>query len=183
MMLGILSRNGFPWKVLIQQKRSSMWKITSVRLPLTNTSVHKLSTKGPKVQKLMFQSSWLDQYNWLVYSASDAGGYCKFCVMFPPKNSRLSNAVLVNRHLQNLQKAKGKEGVLDRHGQQDYHKSSVTECKLLCQAFRQPENHVDTLLIQKRKKTYEDNVHILKSIILAVILCGKQNIPLRGHRT
>ena len=128
MMLEILSRNGFPWKVLIQQKRSSMWKITSVRLPLTNTSVHKLSTKGPKGPKtLMFQSSWLDQYNWLVYSASDTGGYCKFCVMVPPKTSRLSNAVLVNRLFQNLQKAKGKEGVLDRHGQQDYHKSYVTE--------------------------------------------------------
>ena len=144
------------------------------------TQVVDKGTQGPKT--LMFQSSWLDQYNWLVYSASDAGGYCKLCVMFPPKNSRLSNAVLVNRPFQNLQKAKGKEGVLDRHGQQDYHKSSVTECKLFCQAFRQPENHVDTLLNQKRKKTYEDNVHILKSIILAVILCGKQNIPLRGHR-
>ena len=51
------------------------------------TQVVDKGTQGPKT--LMFQSSWLDQYHWLVYSASDAGGYCKFHVMFPPKNSRL----------------------------------------------------------------------------------------------
>ena len=38
------------------------------------TQVVDKGTQCPKA--LMFQSSWLDQYNWLVYSASDAGGYC-----------------------------------------------------------------------------------------------------------
>ena len=29
---------------------------------------------------------------------------------------------------------------------------------------------------------YNKNVHVLKSIIEAVVFCGKQNLPLRGHR-
>ena len=29
---------------------------------------------------------------------------------------------------------------------------------------------------------YNKNVHVLKSIIETVVLCGKQNLPLRGHR-
>ncbi|KAJ8032894.1 Zinc finger MYM-type protein 1 [Holothuria leucospilota] len=141
--------------------------------------IHK-GNQGAKTLK--FQSLWLDQYNWLVYSPSEAGGYCKYCVVFPPKNSRLTNAVLINRPFQNLQKAKGKEGVLDRHGQLTYHRGAVLEYKLFSESFRNPQNHVDTLLNCKRKETYEANLHILKSIVQTVILCGKQNQPLRGHR-
>lgn len=29
-----------------------------------------------------FQQSWLERYNGLVYSESEDGGYCKFCVLF-----------------------------------------------------------------------------------------------------
>ena len=29
---------------------------------------------------------------------------------------------------------------------------------------------------------YNKNVHVLKSIIETVVFCGKQNLPLRGHR-
>ena len=53
-----------------------------------------------------FQGSWLDKYNGLVYSESDDGGYCKFCVLFvhcQPSVSELG--VLVNRPLTNLKKA------------------------------------------------------------------------------
>ena len=31
---------------------------------------------------MKFQRKWLDEYNGLVYSVSDDGGYCKFCVLF-----------------------------------------------------------------------------------------------------
>lgn len=139
--------------------------------------------KGNQPQKtLRFQSSWLETYNWLVYSPLDNGGYCKFCVLFPPKNTRLSTAVLVNRAFQNLQKAKGQFGVLDQHEQRDYHKNAVTEGKLFTQTFRKPEKHVDALLNKRRKELYDSNVHVVKSIIEAVALCGKQNLALRGHR-
>ena len=38
-----------------------------------------------------FQGSWLDKYNGLVYSESDDGGYCKFCVLFALVNHRFLN--------------------------------------------------------------------------------------------
>ena len=53
-----------------------------------------------------FQGSWLDKYNDLVYSESDDGGYCKFCMLlahFQPSVSELG--VLVICPLTNLKKA------------------------------------------------------------------------------
>ena len=35
---------------------------------------------GDPIRK--FERKWLDEYNGLVYSVSDDGGYCKFCVLF-----------------------------------------------------------------------------------------------------
>ena len=53
-----------------------------------------------------FQVSWLDKYNGLVYSESDDGGYCKFCVLFAHCQPSVSElGVLVNRPLTNLKKA------------------------------------------------------------------------------
>ncbi|XP_071965592.1 52 kDa repressor of the inhibitor of the protein kinase-like [Antedon mediterranea] len=131
---------------------------------------------------LTFQYSWLDQYKWLVYSPSDHGGYCKYCVMFPPDKTNLSNAVLVGRPFKILKHAKGKDGVLDCHTNFLYHKTAVDKYKQLSMSFLHPEHHVDVLLNDASKQIYKDNIHILQSIIEAVLLCGKQNIALRGHR-
>ena len=50
-----------------------------------------------------FNGSWLDKYNGLVYSDSDDGGYCKFCVLFAHCQPSVSElGVLVNRLLTNL---------------------------------------------------------------------------------
>ena len=38
-----------------------------------------------------FLGSWLDKYNGLVYSESDDGGYCKFCVSLHIGNHRFLN--------------------------------------------------------------------------------------------
>ena len=58
-----------------------------------------------------FQQRWLEQYNGLVYSESEDGGYCKFCVLFGkcgPTAKELG--VLVNRPLTNFRKATEKLG-------------------------------------------------------------------------
>ena len=58
-------------------------------------------------QKRSFQHSWLSKYNGLVYSESQDGGYCKFCVLFGDrvleehlKNSA-SNALYTSKTVQN----------------------------------------------------------------------------------
>lgn len=37
-------------------------------------------------------------------------------------------------------------------------------------------------LIQQNQAQYQHNIKLLEKIVDAIILCGKQNIPLRGHR-
>ncbi len=55
-----------------------------------------------------FQTKWLDEYNGLVYSVSDDGGYCKFCVLFGNVDPAQELSILVKRPLKNLKKAKEK---------------------------------------------------------------------------
>ena len=40
---------------------------------------------------------------------------------------------------------------------------------------------MDTMYDQNRKKTFEANCSKVDAIIDCVLLCGRQNIPLRGH--
>ena len=52
-----------------------------------------------------FQSSWLDKYSGLVYSESEYGGYCKFCVLFATCEPSVRElGVLVTRPLTNFKK-------------------------------------------------------------------------------
>ena len=148
MMFGdIVQKTGFPWKVLIQQKKIKYVENHFRPSPSYQTLLYtSCRQRDPKVQKtLMFQSSWLDQYNWLVYSASDAGGYCKFlCDCFRLKNSRLSNAVLVNRHFQKFTKSQRQGGCAwTGMDSKIITKSYVTECKLF---FARHSDNLKTML-------------------------------------
>ena len=58
-----------------------------------------------------FQHSWLAKYNGLVYSESEDGGYCKFCVLFGRCGPTVKElGVLVNKPLTNLKKGSEKLG-------------------------------------------------------------------------
>ena len=53
-----------------------------------------------------FQSSWLHKYGGLVYSESQDGGYCKYCILFARCEPLVQElGVLVNRPLTNFKKA------------------------------------------------------------------------------
>ena len=49
---------------------------------------------------------------WYIYSPSQQGGYCKHCVLFPPKVSRITPGVLVALPMQKCNKATGRQWVL-----------------------------------------------------------------------
>ena len=46
-----------------------------------------------------FQQSRLEQHNGLVYSKSEDGGYCKYCVLFASDGPRMTLGFLLNRPL------------------------------------------------------------------------------------
>ena len=144
-------------------------------------SIVRGKTQQKKV--LVFQHSWLDRYRWLVYSISVGGGLCKFCILFSSeKDKRKYSGVLVNRPFINLVKATGKGGILEHHQHLQYHKDAVQNFLVLLQHQKHPETDLSLVISRANKESYSMNLHILKSIVEAVIFCGKQNLPLRGHR-
>ena len=53
-------------------------------------STQILPKNGGKKQKMLtFQNSWLNHHKWLVYSPLQLGGFCKYCVLFPPTTSQM----------------------------------------------------------------------------------------------
>ncbi len=68
-----------------------------------NFPIHSIGDHNRK-----FQTKWLDEYNGLVYSVSDDGGYCKFCVLFGNVDSAKELSILVKRPLKNFKNAKEK---------------------------------------------------------------------------
>ena len=70
-----------------------------------------------------FQHNWLEQHNGLVYSESDDGGFCKYCVLFARAEPRKELGVLVNRPLIDYKRATEK---LTHHFQRKkFHKAAI----------------------------------------------------------
>ena len=137
-----------------------------------------------------FQHSWLSQYNGLVYSEIDQGGYYKYCVLFgrPPHSVSRLTATLVTQPLKNLQKASEK---LREHflglgssapGPRKYHLAASEQAANFIATMERKQLPVDQQLSSIMTKRVEENRNKLKAIVRAVILCGRQGIGLRGHR-
>lgn len=131
---------------------------------------------------VFYKYEWLKMYNWLAYSAIEDGAYCLPCVLFGREVG--VNAAKLDRLMNNpikiwtsaLTKFKKHETL------SEVHKAAV----VMAQDFRKsmesksvPVQHqLDTAaglrVLENRKK--------LASILKTIILCGRQNLPLRGHR-
>ena len=101
------------------KKKINTSRTISLRLLHTKASFSKtVAVKGKDrhTQKLVFQPSWLEKYTWLVYNPLQMKGFCKYCVMHNnPSNPRAQKRSLVTAPFQKLEKATGKDGVLECH--------------------------------------------------------------------
>lgn len=146
----------------------------------------QLVTSGSrKGKQLSFQTTWLKEYPWLVYSPSLRGGLCKFCVLFssnPDRYKQENLGMFVKKPFQNFKKAKGKDGYLHKHQRTSYHQDAVIAASEFLRTFNEPSRRIDHRLTSYEKMQYEKNVKILETITDAILLVGKQCLPLRGHR-
>lgn len=66
------------------------------------------------------------------------------------------------------------------HEQTEYHQNAMKKAILFINTYDNPEQRVDH---DKQNNTnYDRNIHILKRIIEAVLVCAQQGIALRVHR-
>ena len=68
------------------------------------------------------------------------------------------------------------------HENTDYHKDAVLQSLKLCEGVEHPDRTLTYQISQANKQLYDINFHILKAIVKVILLCGRQNIALRGHR-
>ena len=90
---------------------------------------HRFEING-KVCQAFFQKQWLEEYHWLVWSPSQNGGYCKYCVLFAklPRGNSHGGGIfgkLITKPFQDYKRAKGNDGVLVIHEKYQYHKEAV----------------------------------------------------------
>lgn len=134
-----------------------------------------------KEKKLYFQASWLDKYKWLTHSSALQVCLCKICMLFPQSDVRCYDN-FVSKPFKNFKKVGGKDCSILRHEQSAYHKSACIEYQTLKASLTSPETTVQYKISSQNKDIYDKNLRLLRMIVESVILCGKQNIPLRGHR-
>ena len=127
-----------------------------------------------------FQHQWFAKYPWLRYSNRENGGYCLPCMLFSRvKSLRADPGVLVTNPMTNLKKALE---TLQKHNGKDYHMEAVAAMDTFMMVMSGQQKSVSVQLSDAAKALVIKNRKKLQSIVETIILCGRQNIPLRGHR-
>ena len=153
--------------------------LTNIWIPDSNFlfPIHKIYNKKRK-----FNLSWLQRYSWLAYSKVLDGAFCIPCVFFGRRvglnSAKLQN--LMTKPLNNWNSATQK---LDSHElRSEIHKTSLLTMQSFLSIMNNevmPINKMQDKIIQKQ---ISKNRELLSSVIKTILLCGRHNIPLRGHR-
>ena len=126
-----------------------------------------------------FWHRWLLKYQWLRYYEQNDWGYCLPCALFlrPTVTFRSDPRVLATKPLTNFQKALE---ILNKHDNTKFHRSSVVQMEEFLEVMK---NEQPIIRRRPSKATAQQIVmNRLHSIIETVALCGRQSIPLCGHR-
>lgn len=134
-------------------------------------------------QQRKFNIKWLEDFQWLSYSHKDSGAYCLACVLFGPKEAGEKNKTPLGKLvLSPLNKYKHALEIFKDHANKDYHKSALLKVSEFVKNFENPQKNVAVLLDTEAQRRICENRKRLYPIIKTIILCGTENIPLRGHR-
>jgi len=145
-------------------------------------SVH---TKQNKSEKRYLNQSHLTRYkSWLVYSPLKEGLFCKFCPFFVPGTAKrgVNLQKLVTEPAKNYAKILGVSGTLECHLKNTYHMDATLAGQDFIQTYQNPDLEVGNRLQTQKLVDLEEKKILIKKIIETIILCGRQNIALRGRR-
>ena len=152
--------------------------------PLSYKMPYSTRTICGKEEKRYLRHEHLQRCKYLALSECRQGLFCKVCVLFGPltagRNPSQLNR-LVTSPLTSYDRLFGANGYLTSHENAEYHKTSVVRATDFLAAMRK-HTDVKTSLDTARSQQVVENRQRLKPIVSTIILCGRQNIPLRGHR-
>ena len=117
---------------------------------------------------------------WLVYSAYFDGVFCLPCVLFGQSttNSKLQKLFLEPFTRWNSAPKRWK----DHQDLSKVHKNSVATMQLFISEMKGTRQRINVVMNEKKREMIRQNGEKLIPILKTVLLCARQNIPLRGHR-
>jgi len=127
-----------------------------------------------------FQCSWLQTWDFLVYSPSQQGVYCIYCALFGPENVRTQE--LLRLVTEPLRRFKDARRDFEKHAGQDYHNASRERAHEFLARFTEKDKDILNLLDFSRQHQVKENRTKLRSIVETIMFCGQQELALRGHR-
>lgn len=139
---------------------------------------HMFSFPSRKIygRERKFNNSWLNDHVWMRYSVSEDSVYCVWCVLFGATREKTRLFV--------------KPGVYDwvnfsnlvkRHENSENHKSSKTLADNFIDVSTGKEDSILSKISATHKIDVANTRHIVSRIIEVLLLCGRQNIAIRGH--
>ena len=112
----------------------------------------------------------LRRFDWVVYSSSEDGLFCKVCAMFEPFDSA-DRRGLVNIPFNRYSKLYGAAGKLTTHGSQHFHIQNALKAVAFLSTAESPQLRVDTHISQNLAKQKEGNRKLVKILLTQVLVC------------
>ena len=170
-------------KLKSERQLTDQEKYMLLKIPFVPASNYRFPPRIFNGYTRHFQHAWLKSYNGLVYSVSEDGGFCKYCVLFGKSSPGKQQGVLVSVPLINFKRACEK---LTKHFHSgrtglQYHRAAVLEAKEFIRVMEDKSKGIKEQVDMQRSKRIEENISELVPIAQTVIFCGKQGIALRGH--
>ncbi|XP_050064715.1 zinc finger MYM-type protein 1-like [Aphis gossypii] len=152
---------------------------------LTNLWSPPLSHSFPLLKqhvkrKIKFQYRWLEKYCWLCYSEKLEGAFCKYCIVFA-RTGGIGSQTLGSLVLNGFQNWKNALEVFEKHNEHEYHKVAILKGENFLKLFSKSQPNIIEILDDERLKQKKQNRANIIPIIKCVILCGRQELALRGH--
>ena len=139
--------------------------------------VSERKVKGT-VSNLSFQRGWMEIFPWLAYSPSANGAFCVHCRLLAGETAGGNKlGQFVKTPMRNLKDARK---LCADHASKEYHLTATLRSENFKNAHE--SGSVADKISTSWKQQASLNRQALASIIQTIKFCGRQNIPLRGHR-
>ena len=168
----------FVWDELRKRKLSEEEKQViisqGVKIPDRN---HKFPITVQYGKNRSFQWHYLEKEEWLAYSSISDAVFCVPCLLFACQED--GNSKFMTNPYTNWTKLPND---IRKHKESKKHANAIQECALRQQIHSNTQMTVSTLFDTERAERLKKNTSIIRHIVETIILCGRQNLPLRGHR-
>ena len=153
--------------------------LSSIDEPQTQPTLARFPTTLIMGKLRSFSTTWYNEFNWLEYSKSRDAIFCKYCRHFPGIRNELAFVSVGFKRWNHTRAACVKHDTSKPHMQA--HEKMMSYRESLA------PNGRGTVLNQMHGDAYnvafiEKNRKHVKVVIDIVMLCAKNDIPLRGHR-